>query len=120
MECFCAVLQFALLYTVGNVLSALAIIVLMGPSKAFAFAQTPKRMFGLTMYFFSLSVTIYCVMWLHWSYFALPVIFGQVSTLTWFAGQFLPFSIPGCNFGMLRWLVCGMCSNAAKVATSVV
>jgi hypothetical protein len=104
----------------GNFLTVLSVVVLMGPAKAFAWLSTPQRMAGGLIYLVSLLATLYCVVWLKWSYFALPVICGQVTAMGWFAGQFLPFSIPFLNLSTLRWIVCGACQGGAKVMQSVV
>ena len=104
----------------GNFLTVTSVVILMGPAQALAWLSTPKRMAGGLMYMVSLLATLYCVVWLKWAYFALPVIVGQVAAMGWFAGQFLPFSVPFLNFSTLKWILCGACQGAKVAAQSVI
>lgn len=83
---------FAVLYTLGNVISMMATCFLMGPVKQIKKMFAPTRLIATIIVLFALIMTLVAALALHNAGLALLFIIIQFLALTWYSLSYIPYA----------------------------
>eukprot|EP00762_Andalucia_godoyi_P007473 ANDGO_07847.mRNA.1 Protein transport protein SFT2 len=89
--------KFALVYTLGNVLSIGSTMFLVGPWEQLRKMMAPTRLGATVVYVVSLGLTLYCALVLHSSGLTLVCLVIQIAAMIWYALSYVPFGRQLCT-----------------------
>lgn len=83
--------RFAVLYSLGNILSMCSTMFLFGPVKQLKSMLDPARVSATIVYMASIALTLFSAFYLHSVFFVMVALSIQLCAMVWYCASYIPF-----------------------------